>query len=59
MLRLHVITDEGTSNGPIDNMLFTHEFTLLLMQIKALFVLIVCMLSYFKYISIILYNFML
>ena len=29
------------------------------MQIKALIVLIVCMLSYFKYISIILHNFML
>ena len=45
--------------GVSDNMLFIHEFTWSLMQIKALIVLIVCMLSYFKYISIILHNFML
>ena len=44
---------------PSDNMLFINEFTWLFMQIKALIILIVCMLSYFKYISIILYNFML
>ena len=31
-----------------DNMLFIHEFTKLLLQIKALIILIVCMLSYFK-----------
>ena len=42
-----------------DNMHFIHEFTWLLMQIKLLIVLIVCMLLYFKYISIILHNFML
>ena len=41
-----------------DNMLFIHKFTLL-MQIKALITPLVCMLSYFKYISIILHNFML
>ena len=43
----------------IDNMLFIHEFIWLLIQIKALIILIVYMLSYFKYISIILHNFML
>ena len=45
--------------GLIYNMLFIHEFTWLLMQIKALIIPNICMLSYFKYISIILYNFML
>ena len=43
----------------VDNIHFIHECTWLLMQIKALIVLIVCMLSYFKYISTILHNFML
>ena len=43
----------------VDNMLFIHEFTWLLMQLKALIIPNVCMLSYFKYISIILYHFIL
>ena len=42
-----------------DSMHFIHKFTWLLMQIKALIIPIVCMLSYFKYTSIILHNFML
>ena len=42
-----------------DNMLFIYEFTILLIQIKALITPNVCMLSYFKYTSIIFYNFML
>ena len=45
--------------GPGDNMLFMHEITLLLMQFKVLLILNICMLSYFKYISIVLYHFML
>ena len=40
-----------------DNMQFIHKFTCLLMQIKALNISLVCMFSYFEYISIILYNF--
>ena len=43
----------------IDNMLFMHEITWILMQLKALIIPNICMLSYFKYISIILYHFML
>ena len=46
-------------DGNNDNMHFIHEITWLLMQIKALIVLIICMLSYFKYTCIILHNFML
>ena len=42
-----------------DNMQFLHEFTGLLMQFKALNILFVCMLSYFKYVSVILCNFIL
>ena len=42
-----------------DNMLFMHEITWLLIQLKALIILNICMLSYFKHISIILYYFML
>ena len=41
-----------------DNMLFIHKISLLLMQFKALIIPNICMLSYFKYISIILYHFM-
>ena len=40
-------------------MLLIHEITCLLVQIKALMIPNACMLSYFKYISIILYHFML
>ena len=54
-----MFNDGELSHHINDNMLFIHEFTWLFMQIKALIVLIGCMLSYFKYISIILYNFML
>ena len=36
-----------------DNMLFMHEITWLLMQLKALIIPNICMLSYFKYIYII------
>ena len=42
-----------------DNMLFMHVITLLLMQINALIITNICMLSSFKHISIILYKFML
>ena len=42
-----------------DTMHFIHEFTSLLMQIQALIVQFICMLSYFMYISIIVCNFML
>ena len=48
----------GEEEG-IDNMLFMHEITWLLMQFKALIIPNICMLSYFKYILIILYYFML
>ena len=40
-----------------DNMNFIHEFTRLLMQIKALNILFECILSYFECISIISCNF--
>ena len=43
----------------IDNMLFMHVITSLLMQINALIIINVCMLSSFKHISIILCKFML
>ena len=42
-----------------DNMLFMHVITWLLMQINALIITILCMLSSFKHISIILCKFML
>ena len=42
-----------------DNMLFMHEITWLLMQLKELIIPNICMLSYFMYTSIILYYFML
>ena len=50
---------EGLDYNETDNMQFVHEFTGLLMLFKALNTLFVCMLQYFKYIYIILCNFML